>query len=68
MHKTHNKFKKYCDGREIFYIEDRDGFFLINGANGYKKSEWTIEEAVKDYKSEEGKARWFELEYSAWCD
>ena len=68
MNKMHSKFKKHCDGREIFYIEDRDGFYWINGADGYKKSEWTIEEAVNDYKSAEGKARRFELEYRAWCD
>jgi hypothetical protein len=64
----HNKFKKYCDNREIFYIEDRGGYYWINGAHGYKKTEWTIEEAVRDYRSAEGKARWLELECRAWCD
>ena len=51
----YNKFEKYCDNREIFYIEDRGGYYWINGADGYKKGDWTIEEAVKDYKSAEGK-------------
>lgn len=64
----YNRFDKYCDNREIFYIEDRGGYYMINGANGYKKGDWTIEEAVKDYKSEEGKARRFESEYRSWCD
>ncbi len=61
-------FDNYCDNREIFYIEDRGGYYWINGTDGYKKSDWTLEEAVKDYKSEEGKARRFESEYRSWCD
>jgi len=61
-------FDIYCDNREIFYIEDRNGYYWINGSEGYKKSDWTLEEAVNDYKSEEGKARRFELEYRSWCD
>jgi len=61
-------FDNYCDNREIFYIEDRNGYYWINGSEGYKKSDWTLEEAVNDYKSEEGKARRFESEYRSWCD
>jgi len=64
----YNKYDKYCDNHEIFYIEDRDGYYWINGADGYKKSDWTIEEAIADYKSAEGKARWYDAEYRAWCD
>jgi hypothetical protein len=64
----YNKFEKYCDNREIFYIEDRSGYYWINGADGYKKSDWTLEEAVNDYKSVEEKARRFESEYRSWCD
>ena len=64
----YNRFDKYCDNREVFYIEDRGGYYWINGADGYKKGDWTIEEAVKDYKSEEGKAHRFDAEYRAWCD
>lgn len=61
-------FDNYCDNREIFYIEDQNGYYWINGSEGYKKSDWTLEEAVNDYKSEEGKARRFESEYRSWCD
>jgi len=61
-------FDNYCDNREIFYIEDRNGYYWINGSEGYKKSDWTLEEAVNDYKSEEGKARRFGSEYRSWCD
>ena len=60
-------FDKYCDN-EIFYIEDRNGYYWINGSEGYKKSDWTIEAAINDYKSEEGKVRRFDAEYRAWCD
>jgi hypothetical protein len=63
-----SKFQKYCDNKEIFYIDDIGGYYMINGADGYKKSDWTLEEAIKDYKSAEGKARRFEAEYRAWCD
>ncbi len=65
---TMSIFKKYCDNREIFFIEDRDGFYWINGTNGYYKTDWTIEEAVEDYKTGKGKAWRFELECRSWCD
>ena len=28
---------EYCDNKEIFYIEDRDGYYWINGSEGYPK-------------------------------
>ena len=48
--------------------EDRTKWLYINGANGFKMSDWTIEEAIKYYLSDEGKADRFEAEYRAWCD
>lgn len=62
------RFDKFCDGKEIFYIEDRDGCYWINGGDGFPKSDWLIEDAVNYYKSAEGKASRFDSWYSAWCD
>lgn len=28
---------EYCDNKEVFYIEDRDGYYWINGSEGYPK-------------------------------
>lgn len=39
--------------REIYYTEERNGEFWINGDTGYDLEHWTKEEAIADYQSEE---------------
>lgn len=62
------KFDEFCDSKEIFYIDDVDGYYMINGSEGFRKSDWTIEEAVEYYKSDKGKADRFDSWYRTWCD
>lgn len=39
--------------REIYYTDERDGEFWINGSTSYDLKQWTKEEAIADYQSEE---------------
>lgn len=58
---------EYCDNKEIFYIEDRDGYYWINGSEGYPKKDWLLSDAVQHYKSEDAKAERFISDWNAWC-
>lgn len=58
---------EYCDNKEIFYIEDRDGYYWINGSEGYPKKDWLLPDAVQHYKSEDTRAERFISDWDAWC-
>lgn len=63
---------KWTTSPEIYDLkirtEDRTRWLYINETNGFKLSDWTIEEAIKYYLSDEGKADRFDSWYRAWCD
>lgn len=60
--------EEYCDRKEIFYIEDRgDGYYWINGSEGYLKKDWLLSDAVQHYKSEDAKTERFISDWNAWC-
>lgn len=59
--------EEYCENKEIFYIEDRGGYYWINGSEGYPKKEWLLADAVAHYKSEDAEIDRFSSEWNAWC-
>lgn len=58
---------EYCDNKEIFYIEDRDGYYWINESEGYPKKDWLLSDAVQHYKSEDAKTERFISDWNTWC-
>lgn len=58
---------EYCDNKEIFYIEDRGGYYWINGSEGYPKKDWLLSDAVQHYKSEDAKTERFISDWNTWC-
>ena len=58
---------EYCDNKEIFYIEDRGGYYWINGSEGYPKKDWLLSDAVQHYKSEDAKTERFTSDWNTWC-
>ena len=48
--------------------EDRTRYLVINYSEQFNLSEWSIEEAINYYLSDEGKQDRFDSWYRAWCD
>lgn len=61
------EYREHCDDKEIFCIEDRDGYYWINGSEGYPKKDWLLVDAIAHYKSEDAKIERFISNWNAWC-
>ena len=48
--------------------EDRTKYIVINYDSMFNLSEWSIEQAINYYLSDEYKEKQFDAWYKAWCD
>lgn len=44
-----------------------DGYYWINGSEGYPKKDWLLLDAVWHYKSKDTKIERFVSDWNAWC-
>ena len=48
--------------------KNRITYWVINGAEYYPVKRFTLEQAIKDYESEEAQQKRFDADYRAYCD
>lgn len=63
---------EYTTHSDIYSLQIRteknNKWLYINYTDGYNLKQWTIEEAINHYLSDEGKAERFESWYHSYCD
>lgn len=63
----------FSDGGVIYTVEEQKDehgveWIVINGSTSYRKKDWLLDDAIKDFQSPESIFERADFEYRAWCD